>query len=169
MKIAPIDIAHKSFTRKMVGLDTDEVSDFLKAVADEMETLIKERNHFKDSLREKELQILEYRERDKTLKDTITTAQKMSERMREEAEREAKLISNDAHQKADQITRDARDSLKRIYREIADLQKVRVQFEANMRSMIQAHLSLVEQSDQYLPKTRLAGLDISPSSSINET
>ena len=30
MKIAPIDIAHKTFNRKVMGLDPDEVTDFLR-------------------------------------------------------------------------------------------------------------------------------------------
>src|SRR3954469_5127032 len=129
MRITPIDIAHKSFHRKMMGLDTDEVMDFLRFVSDEMEALIRERNALKETLREKELAIAEYRERDELLKSTITTATRMSERMHGDAEREAKLIINDAAQKGDLIVRDARDSLKRIYSEITDLKRVRMQFE----------------------------------------
>ncbi|NJL24643.1 MAG: DivIVA domain-containing protein, partial [Calothrix sp. SM1_5_4] len=38
MRIAPIDIAHKTFHRKMMGFDPDEVMDFLRLVAEELET-----------------------------------------------------------------------------------------------------------------------------------
>src|SRR4051794_14788609 len=112
MRITPIDIAHKSFHRKMMGLDPEEVMDFLRLVSDEMEALIRERNSLKESLREKELAVAEYRERDELLKSTITTATRMSERMQVDAERECKLILNDATQKGEMIIRDARDSLK---------------------------------------------------------
>ena len=77
MRIAPIDIAHRTFNRKIMGLDPDEVMDFLRLVAEELEGLIKERNSLKETLREKEFSIGEYRERDELLKSTITTATRM--------------------------------------------------------------------------------------------
>ncbi|MEZ4872866.1 MAG: DivIVA domain-containing protein [Bdellovibrionales bacterium] len=113
MKIAPIDIAHKSFGRKMMGFDPEEVMDFLRNVSTEMEGLIRERNTLKENLREKELQINEFRERDELLKHTITTATRMSEKMQKDSERESKLIIGDAKQQADLIVSDARDSLKK--------------------------------------------------------
>ncbi len=53
MRIAPIDIAHKTFHRKMMGFDPDEVMDFLRLCAEELEGLIKERNSLRENLREK--------------------------------------------------------------------------------------------------------------------
>ena len=144
MKIAPIDIAHKSFSRKLAGYDTDEVARFLTAVSEELEALIRERNQLKETLREKELNIIEYRERDQLLKDTITTAHKMAETIRADAEREARLILNDANQKAELIAKDARDSLKKIYQEISDLKRVRLSFDARLRSLLQTYLTILD-------------------------
>lgn len=162
MKIAPIDIAHKTFSKKTWGVDGEQVAEFLRSVASEMEALIKERNQLKEMIRERDLSILEYRERDKTLKDTIVTAQKMTERIREESEREARLITQDATQKADLIVRDARDSLKRVYREISDLQRARAQFETNLKAMIEAHLNLIEQQERFMPKSSVALDGVNP-------
>ena len=50
MRIAPIDIAHKTFHRKMMGFDPDEVMDFLRLVAEELEGLIKERNSMREAM-----------------------------------------------------------------------------------------------------------------------
>ena len=151
MRIAPIDIAHKTFHRKMMGFDPDEVMDFMRQVAGEMEALVKERNSMREALREKELAIAEYRERDELLKSTITTATRMSEKMQVDAEREAKLIIHDANQKADTIVRESRDSLKRIYSDITDLKRVRMQFENNMKALIQSHLTMLEQGQKIMP------------------
>jgi cell division initiation protein len=118
MKIAPIDIAHKSFSRKFAGLNAEEVEGFLKDVAEEMEGLIRERNQLKEVMREKDLQMLEFKERDKALKETLMTAHKMTDTLRKDAERESLLIINDANQRAEAIVRDARDSLKKTYQEI---------------------------------------------------
>jgi cell division initiation protein len=155
MKITPIDIAHRSFNKKMVGLDADEVTDFLQQVAGQMEALLQERNAFKEALREKDLTLMEYKERDQILKDTIATATQMAERLRQDAEREAKLVIADAQQKAEIITRDSRDSLKKIYQEVADLKRTRMQFEANLKAIAQAHLALLEQGEKYMPQASL--------------
>src|ERR1700684_4495811 len=151
MRIAPIDIAHKTFHRKMMGFDPDEVMDFMRLVAEELEAVIKERNSLRETLREKEMAVAEYRERDELLKSTITTATRMSERMQVDAEREAKLILHDANQKAETIVRESRDSLKRIYQEISDLKRVRMQFENNVKALIQSHLSMLDQGQRIMP------------------
>lgn len=155
MKITPIDIAHKQFAKKMMGFSPEEVQEFLQSVAEEMENLSRERNQLKETLREKELQIHEYRERDKALRDTIATAQKMSEKITQETQRESKLIINDANQQAEMIVKDARDSLKRIYQEISDLKKIRIQFDTNMKALLNAHLGLLENQDNYMPKPQI--------------
>lgn len=155
MKIAPIDIAHKTFSRKVMGLDSDEVADFLRECADQMEEVIRERNALKEMIRQRDLQIMEYKERDESLKATIQTATKMSEQIRIDAEREAKLIIGDSAQKAELILKDSRDSLKRVYQEIADIKRLRMQFEVNMRSLVQAHISMLDQGHYVMPDPQI--------------
>ncbi len=155
MKIAPIDIAHKTFGRKMMGLDPEEVMDFLRLVAEEMEVLVRERNTLRETIREKELAISEFKERDELLKTTITTATRMAERIREDAERESRLIIGDANQKGDLIVRDARDSLKKIYSEITDLKRIRLQFENNLRALVQSHLTMLDQGQKIMPSPEI--------------
>lgn len=159
MKHYPAEIASKTFEKKMMGYDPDEVSDFLVVVAAQIEALLLERNTLRETLKEKELSLHEYKDRDQALKVAITNASQMSEKMRSDAEREAKLIINDAQQKAEIITKDARDSLKKTYQEISDLKKVRMQFEANLKAMAQAHLSLLDQGERYMPQPKIPNLD----------
>lgn len=151
MKIAPIDIAHKTFARKVMGLDPDEVMDFMRDVADQMEEIIRERNALKEALRQKEVALMDYKERDQTLQSTIQTAAKMSDGIRADAEREAKLILNDAQQKSEMILKDSRDQLKRVYQEIADLKRLRMQFEVNLRTICQSHIAMIDQSHMAVP------------------
>ncbi|AFY00162.1 DivIVA domain-containing protein [Bdellovibrio bacteriovorus] len=160
MRITPIDIAHKSFGKKMMGLDADEVMDFLQQIAAQMESLIQERNTLKEAIREKELSLMEYKERDQVLKETIATATQMADRLRQDADREAKLIIADAQQKAEIITRDSRDSLKKMYQEVTELKRARMQFEANLKALAQAHLSLLEQGEKYMPQAQLPNHNI---------
>lgn len=151
MKLTPIDIRHRQFGRSMFGLNEEEVIEFLQVVATEMESLVHERNQLREAVREKEIAFAETRERDRMLQSTIQTASQMSDRIRVDAEREAKLILADAQQKAEIITRDSRDSLKKIYGEIADLKRARLQFEANLKGLVQAHLTILEAGEKNLP------------------
>ena len=156
MKIAPIDIAHKTFARKVMGVDADEVNDFMRDVADQMEEIIRERNSLKESLRQKDMALVEYKERDEVLKVTIQTASKMSDGIRADAEREAKLIIGDAQQKSDMILKDSRDQLKRVYQEIADLKRLRMQFEVNLRTICQSHISIIDHSHMAVPDPQIS-------------
>lgn len=160
MKHYPAEIANKTFERKMMGYDPDDVSHFLTIVAAQMEALLQERNALREALKEKDRSLLEYKDRDQVLKATITSASQMTEKMKSDAEREAKLIINDAQHKAEVLTRDAKDSLRRTYQEIADMKRMRMQFEANMKAMVQAHMTLLEQGESFMPKMRLPDLDL---------
>lgn len=160
MKLTPIDISHKAFPKKMFGLDESEVLEFLQEVASQMETLIHEKNTLKEAIRERDLKLGELKERDHVLQSTIATASSMADKIRQDAEREAKLILADAGQKAEIVTRDSRDSLKKIYQEISDLKRARLQFEANLRALTQAHLGLLDQGEKFMPNIGLANISI---------
>lgn len=160
MKITPIDIAHKSFGKKLLGLNETEVLDYLQLLSSELENLIHERNSLKEVLREKELMLHEYRDRDQVLKNTIATASTMVEKLRKDAEKEAQNIVEEAKIKSDIIVRDARESLKKTYAEISQLARVRMEFEANIRGIAQAHLSILDQSAELIKNPTLPHLEI---------
>jgi len=160
MKHYPNEIVNRTFERKMMGYDPDDVSHFLTIVAAQMEALLQERNALREALKEKDISLLEYKDRDQVLKATITSASQITEKMKSDAEREAKLIINDAQHKAEVITRDAKDSLRKTYQEIAEMKRMRMQFEANMKAMVQAHMTLLEQGESFMPRMRLPDMDM---------
>jgi cell division initiation protein len=167
MKITPVDLAHKVFDKKMFGVDESQVVEYLTQIASAMEELIRDRNSLRDKLRERDLQLVEYRERDGLLKSTITTASQMADKLRQDADREAKLILTDAEQKAEMITRNGHDSLKKMYQEITELKRTRLQFEANLKAMAQAHLALIEQGERYMPGIGLPQVTMEEATSRN--
>jgi cell division initiation protein len=147
MKLTPMEIHQKTFTKKMFGYDEKEVSLFFTELATYLEQILHEKNILRDSLREKELRLAENKEREMTLQNTIQAATHMTEKMREDAEREAKLILNEANQRAETIVRDAKENLRKMYSEIADIKRIRMQFEASFKALVQAHLSLLEEGN----------------------
>lgn len=150
MHLTPLEISQKLFTKRMMGYDLQEVTDFLYLLSAQVEDLIQERNKLREALKEKEYQLFEYKERDKILKDTISTAGQMAEKIRLDAEREAKMLVADAKTKAELITRDARDSIGRNYEEITNLKKQRIQFETQLKALIQSHIELLNQNNRLI-------------------
>lgn len=170
MKIAPIDINHKSFTKKLFGVDEEEVQEFLQQISHQMEELIKERSQLKEQLREKDLALAEYKERDQVLKSTIATAAQMAERLKQETEKESKLVVAEAHRKANEITTKARDALREMYDELIQLKKARAQFANNLKSLAMAHVQFIDESEKFLPEVNSdeKSTSVSPVATANQ-
>lgn len=160
MHLLPHEIAQKLFTKRMMGYDLQEVTDFLYSVSAQMQEIAQERDHLKAQLHDKEKQLFEHKEREKLLKDTITTAGQMAERIRMDAERESKMILQEARTKAEFITRDARDSIGRQFEEITNLKKQRIQFETQLKALIQSHLELIQQNSKMVRNPVIANPQI---------
>jgi cell division initiation protein len=143
-----MEIHQKKFEKKIWGYDPKEVDQFLSELATNIEMLISERNSLREAVREKEMRLIEYKEREQALQNTIQTAAVMAEKMREDAQREATLIINDANQRGEAIVRDAKENLRKMYAEIADIKRIRMQFESSFRALMNAHLSLIEEGNK---------------------
>lgn len=160
MKYFPKEIAAKIFDRKMMGYDPEQVEDYLVAIAAQMEALLQENTYIKSTLREKEIDLIQYKDREQLLQQTMTHASQTTEKMKQDADRDGKLIVEEAHQKAEMIIGEAKASLKKMYQEISELKKSKMQFEANLKAMAQAHLSLLDQGETFMPKMRIPNLDL---------
>ncbi len=160
MRIAPIDIANKTFGRKIYGLDTEEVHDFLRDVADEFETLTRQHEQLVEKQKTLETSVKDHQEREETLKQTLQAASQMSERMKAEAQREADLIIREARQRSDIIIKEARESLRNMYQDVNDLKKSRMQFEAGLKSLVKAHLAMIDQGHAVVPDPEIGEPDL---------
>src|SRR5688500_16971589 len=112
--ISPLDIQKQTFTRNVRGYSLDEVRAYLHVVAEEVERLLREVNRLatENELLREESQ--EHASRERILKDTLLSAQKVSEELRENARREAELIVKDAEARADRIVSHAMDRVHSI-------------------------------------------------------
>lgn len=162
MKFNNIEVTEKTFRKKMRGLDPEQVFDFLRRISIELETANQERSESRRRVKEVEVQLQEYKDRDELLKNTIANATKMADRIRVDSEREAKLIIEDAKQKADIIVREAKESLKQIYQDVSDLKRVRIQFENNLRALMQSHIAMLEQGKQMMPDPEIEPSSMRP-------
>jgi cell division initiation protein len=162
MNITPLDITQKTFKKAIRGFDAEEVEAFLALVAVEFEALVKENLALRDDNQRKAEDIAEFRSRERALQETLVTAQKASEEIREAARKEAEITISDAELQAEKIVQGAHSRFLRIVDDINELKRQRVQFEAGVRSLVESHLKLIEafrepsreEAVQYMPRER---------------
>jgi cell division initiation protein len=165
MNITPLDITQKQFKKLFRGLDPEEVEAFLGLVAVEFESLVKDVLALREDNQRKAEEIAEYKRRERTLQETLVTAQKASEEIRESARKEAEITISDAELQAEKIVQAAHARFLRIVDDINELKRQRIQFETNVRTIVESHVKLLEafrepsreEAVQYIPsKKRVA-------------
>src|SRR5512134_2346943 len=162
MNITPLDITQKQFRKVFRGLDPEEVEAFLGLVAVEFEALVKDVMALREDNQRKAEEIIDFRGRERALQETLVTAQKASEEIRETARKEAEITISDAELQAEKIVQGAHARFLRIVDDINELKRQRVQFEANVRTLVESHLKLIEafhepareEAVQYMPAPR---------------
>jgi cell division initiation protein len=136
MKLTPADIQRQSFSTRFRGFDRDEVMAFLAAVAEEMAALQREAAETEQQLRHLELIVSEHRERESILKNTLLTAQKASEDIRETARKEAETIIKQADLQGDRLLELAQDRAHEVERGILELRGHRTALRTDIRALV---------------------------------
>jgi cell division initiation protein len=144
MKITPLDIQQQRFRVRFRGYDTKEVDTFLELLANELAESAREANMLHDELRLKEQELAEYRDREKSIQETLHVAQKIREDMQETAKREAQLTLRHAQQEAEKLLMSGHVRLTKLLEEITALKAQRLHLEEEIRASAERHLKLVE-------------------------
>jgi len=144
MKLTPLEVKQKKFQNGFRGYDVQEVEEFLLIVSEEMEELARENNELKNKVAQSDETLTEYRNREKTLKETLVTAQQMAEDVKKVAEREAKAILSSAELEGERLMYEATRRREALVSEIHDLKRQKVQFESTLRNAIEVHLKMMD-------------------------
>ena len=149
MKITPIDIQQQQFKGKMFnGLDPDDVDAFLQTVAGEMENLVRENNELKEIQARHNREMAEISEKEKDLRETMLTAQRVIDEMKNNAQKEATLIVGEAELKAERIVADSERQLGDLKAGIEDMRRQKIQFEISLRYLIESHARMLSGDDK---------------------
>jgi cell division initiation protein len=144
MKITPLDIRQKRFETALRGFDRREVEAFLELLAGEFEEVVKENISLKEELKRAAVKLEHLQEKERTLQETLVTAQRISEELQQTAKKEAEIIIAEAEHQAERIVHDAHQKLVQVVADINELKRQRIQFESQVRSVIEAHVKLLE-------------------------
>ena len=142
MKISPMDIQRQAFARAFRGLDADEVRAYLNLVAEEFAALQRERDVLQNEVQTLRSLVEEHRDREAILKNTLLTAQRVSEDIKENARKEAESVVKEAELQADRLLDLAQRRAHDQERGILDLRAHRSGLRTDLRAFI-ARLSQV--------------------------
>jgi cell division initiation protein len=143
MRITPLDVRKQEFRRVVRGVDADEVHAFLATVADEYEAVLTDNKHLREKVMELDEKVGEYRTMERTLRDTLLTAERVMTEARQNARKEAELILRDAQLRASQATNNIEQRVDALRAQIRELRGQRDAFLARMQSLAEAQVGLV--------------------------
>ncbi len=147
MSLSKIDLLNKNFSRSMFGYNRYEVDQILIEMAEVLGADADAKKELKFRVKRLEEQLVEYRQRDTALRDTLMSTQKMVGELKLAAGREADQILDAAHSKAEETLRQGHTRLAQVHEEIESLKRCRNQFRIQVRSIVRTHLEILESGD----------------------
>jgi cell division initiation protein len=144
MRITPLDIRKQPFRKTLRGFDPEQVNGFLVQVADEFGEVVRQNNDLLAQLKMSQKRIEEYSKIEKTLNDTLLTAQKATDDARMNAQKEAELILKDAQIRADRYEQESRARVHTLEAELISLKTQRDSFLTRFKSMLRDQLGLLD-------------------------
>ena len=183
--LTPLDVRNKrgDFKRLMRGYDPQEVDVFLEMVADRLEVLVRENLQLKERTQSLQEQVATQSEREQAVQDALVTAQELRADIRAQSQREAEHAVKEAQAEGRNLIARAEGEAKRIISEaeaesvervrelerridlagstIQDLERRRVRFLKEFRSLLARELDVVEVEQEKLPfEERAIDLDL---------
>jgi len=153
MHLTPLDIQQKKFTTKLRGFDPQEVDAFLSLISSELESSNAEAARLRDEVERQTRVIESFQQREDALKETMLTAQKVTEDMKEAAKKEADIIVGRAELDAERLVESAQDRLTELFSDIQELKRQKTQFTMQLRGILKTHEKLIEMGEESAGKS----------------
>jgi cell division initiation protein len=144
MELSPLDVQKQTFSVGFRGYSADEVRAYLHLVAEEMETLLKRIDRIEQENATLRDDARDQADRERILKDTLLSAQKVSEQIRENARKEAELVVRNAEIVAERIVDQTMERIAELERTIGDLKIERKSLRNKLTAIIQTFSQMVE-------------------------
>jgi cell division initiation protein len=148
MKIGPVDIRNHTFSRKMRGVDEDEVRDYLELVAERLEESVLEGEELRGRIAQLESDLSELRALERSMRDSLLSAERLVDDRSAQAEKEAQIVIKNAEVQADKLLVRAREDLTRLRTELDDLRRQRITYAERFRALLESQMRILEASLQ---------------------
>jgi cell division initiation protein len=151
LAVMPLDVRQARFESAMRGYDREAVNQFLEQAAECFEQALRENDRLRQEVVRLEGALSQYHQLEGSLKNTLMSAQKLADDMRENATQESARIVREAEGRAELIVQKALARLEDVQREIDGLRMKRREAETHIEAMMSAlghTLAFVREQDQ---------------------
>ena len=151
MRITPLDIRNHDFPRRLSGYDREEVDTFLRMLAEDYEAALREAQTLRERVNQLDERVTEHAASEKLLQDTLTTAQQLSEELKQTAIKEAEIMISEAEIRGEKVLDAAHRRASRLAEDIREMKQLRGRLASAIRATIDIHLGLLSslsESDQ---------------------
>ncbi len=144
MRITPLDIRKHGFPRRISGYDREDVDAFLGMVAEDYEGLLREVDGLRQQVIRLEVTVEELASNEAILQKTLTTAQRLSDDLKQSATAEAEVLIGQAEIRGEKILDAAHRRAAQLSADIREMKNLRCRMAADVRTTLQTHLTLLE-------------------------
>jgi cell division initiation protein len=145
MSLSPNEILEKEFRTRFRGYDPAEVDSFLEEVSEIMTSLIKEKNALKDQLIVYKDQLADMKKIEEEFREALTSAHKLSEKMKFQAEKDVELMHERAKLDAERIVADAHQEAVQLEERIMGLRRIQRETAYKIRSVLEGYLRVIDE------------------------
>ena len=145
MEITPLDIRKQEFKKSFNGLDRHEVETFLSMIAEQMEEVLRENNSYRDQMESLRNELERYKSLERTLQDTLTSAQRSTSDLKSNSVKEAEIIKRNAMLEAENIVQSAKNEVIHLRNDVKTLITLKNNFISRFRGIIDSYIKMLDQ------------------------
>ncbi len=144
MRITPLDVRNHVFPLRWRGYDHEEVDTFLRMVSGDYETILRELQSAREKVGQLEQRVQELLGNERLLQETLTTAQHLSQDLKQTAMKEAEMMISEAEIHGEKVLDAAHRRAARLAEDLREMKLLRGRVSATLRATLEHHLQLVE-------------------------
>jgi cell division initiation protein len=144
MRLTPLEIRQHKFTSRLRGFDAAEVEAFLATVVADFEDVVRENAQLRREAERLARELDAYRAREKTIQETLTTAQAVVEQLKRTAIKESESLVVEAELRAEKIVSEARERNAELAHEIREQKHLRQRLEFDLRRTVESYLKMID-------------------------
>jgi cell division initiation protein len=152
MAITPLDIRKKTFASQLRGFSPNEVRTFLQLVATELEELRKERSLLAEKLDEVTARVETYQRTEQLLHETLLTAQKATDELRDDARRQAELVVEQARLEVQRERAEHDERMAELRERLRELETLRSNLIDEISGIARTYIAMAERQSKERPK-----------------
>lgn len=151
MRMNPADFQSQPFGQAFRGYNREDVDAFIERIRFEYEAVFRENKQLREEIERLKARITDYEEVERTLKQTLVSAQRTSGELRIHAEKESELIIREAELNAEKIIEEARDEARDLLGRIRQLKKQKRLIAGEIRGLLHSYLEALDSMDEKQP------------------